>query len=248
MLKFFKRIRRKLIGEGNLKRYLMYAFGEILLVMIGILLALKVNNWNENQKSNRQKNQLVKDLLVELNNTNSKIESTITLAEAKANACNLYFSLLTSKDYSESADSLSKLLDEILAGAPYDLELPSYQEAQSTGKMNLLNSKDILYGYSNLLTAAQGFKLHRTVGLEMWYKGPMWEMRSKVGGRTVLTDRDSNLPENLRLSDQAYLSFLTQASTYAAIENSCYMNLNMKDYLQRMSNSAKDLIKLLEEK
>lgn len=38
MLKFFRRIRRKLIEEGNLKRYLVYAIGEVLLVMIGILL------------------------------------------------------------------------------------------------------------------------------------------------------------------------------------------------------------------
>ena len=47
MLKFFRRIRRKLIDEGNLKRYLIYAIGEVFLVMIGILLALQVNKWNE---------------------------------------------------------------------------------------------------------------------------------------------------------------------------------------------------------
>lgn len=51
MLKFFRRIRMKLLQKGNLKRYLVYALGEILLVMIGILLALQVNNWNEERKS-----------------------------------------------------------------------------------------------------------------------------------------------------------------------------------------------------
>ena len=51
MLKFFRKIRQKLISEGNLKRYLIYAVGEILLVMIGILLALQVNNWNERNKA-----------------------------------------------------------------------------------------------------------------------------------------------------------------------------------------------------
>jgi len=47
MLTFFKRIRKGLLGEGAVSKYLLYAFGEILLVMIGILLALQVNNWNE---------------------------------------------------------------------------------------------------------------------------------------------------------------------------------------------------------
>ena len=50
MIKFFRQIRRKLIDAGNLKRYLIYAIGEILLVMIGILLALQVNNWNESNR------------------------------------------------------------------------------------------------------------------------------------------------------------------------------------------------------
>lgn len=47
MLKLFRKIRRKLIDEGSLKRYFIYAVGEILLVMIGILLALQVSNWNQ---------------------------------------------------------------------------------------------------------------------------------------------------------------------------------------------------------
>ncbi len=50
MLKIIQRIRRKLIEEGNLKRYLLYAVGEVLLIVIGILLALQLNTWNEARK------------------------------------------------------------------------------------------------------------------------------------------------------------------------------------------------------
>ncbi len=66
MLKFFRRIRRKLIDEGNLKRYLIYAIGEILLVMIGILLALQVNNWNQNQISTKIETELLQRLKQDL--------------------------------------------------------------------------------------------------------------------------------------------------------------------------------------
>lgn len=62
MLKSFRRIRRKLIDEGNLQRYLIYSIGEILPVMIGILLALQINNWNEESKEK----QFEKALLLEL--------------------------------------------------------------------------------------------------------------------------------------------------------------------------------------
>ena len=50
MLKFFRSIRKKLIEEDNVRKYLLYAIGEILLVVIGILIALQINNWNEERK------------------------------------------------------------------------------------------------------------------------------------------------------------------------------------------------------
>jgi len=51
MLRFFRTIRKKLIEEDNVRKYLLYAVGEILLVVIGILIALQINNWNENRKN-----------------------------------------------------------------------------------------------------------------------------------------------------------------------------------------------------
>jgi len=69
MLRFFRKIRQKLLSESRLSkpvspigRYLIYAFGEIFLVVIGILIALQVNNWNE-WKKERLKEQ---DVLIEL--------------------------------------------------------------------------------------------------------------------------------------------------------------------------------------
>ena len=47
MIKFFRRIRKKLLRESQFTRYLFYAVGEIVLVVIGILIALGINNWNE---------------------------------------------------------------------------------------------------------------------------------------------------------------------------------------------------------
>lgn len=50
MLRFFRKLRQKLLDEGYIRKYLVYAVGEIVLVMIGILLALQINNWNELRK------------------------------------------------------------------------------------------------------------------------------------------------------------------------------------------------------
>ncbi|MCZ4408210.1 DUF6090 family protein [Cryomorphaceae bacterium 1068] len=50
MIKFFRHIRQKLLIENKASKYLLYAFGEIILVVIGILIALQINNWNESRK------------------------------------------------------------------------------------------------------------------------------------------------------------------------------------------------------
>ena len=50
MIKFFRKIRQRLLTENKFSKYLFYAIGEIVLVVIGILIALSINNWNENRK------------------------------------------------------------------------------------------------------------------------------------------------------------------------------------------------------
>ena len=50
MIKFFRKIRQNLLMENKTGKYFKYAIGEIVLVVIGILIALQINNWNENQK------------------------------------------------------------------------------------------------------------------------------------------------------------------------------------------------------
>ncbi|MBK7873993.1 MAG: hypothetical protein IPJ74_26755 [Saprospiraceae bacterium] len=53
MLRFFRNIRRRLLDSGSLRKYLVYAVGEIILVVIGILIALQINNWNEGRKDRK---------------------------------------------------------------------------------------------------------------------------------------------------------------------------------------------------
>ena len=52
MIKFFRKIRKNLLSENKFSKYLLYAIGEIALVMIGILLALSVSNWNSQRQEN----------------------------------------------------------------------------------------------------------------------------------------------------------------------------------------------------
>lgn len=65
MIKFFRLIRKDLMEAGKKAKYFKYAIGEIVLVVIGILIALQVNNWNENRKSIIKKEKLLNALKIE---------------------------------------------------------------------------------------------------------------------------------------------------------------------------------------
>jgi len=60
MIKFFRKIRYDLMEKNKTGRYLKYALGEIVLVVIGILIALSINSWNENRK--KEDNRYIKTI------------------------------------------------------------------------------------------------------------------------------------------------------------------------------------------
>lgn len=67
MISFLRRIRRKLANENKFLQYFSYALGEVVLVVIGILIALQINNWNEEKKLNKTEHILLSQILKSLN-------------------------------------------------------------------------------------------------------------------------------------------------------------------------------------
>ncbi|AVR45419.1 hypothetical protein C7S20_09120 [Christiangramia fulva] len=66
MIKIFRNIRRRLLGENRFTRYILYAIGEIILVVIGILIAVKINNYNSSENNKKYEAEIVSLLLEDL--------------------------------------------------------------------------------------------------------------------------------------------------------------------------------------
>ena len=81
MIKFFRRIRQRLLSENRFSKYLIYAIGEIILVVIGILIAIQVSNWNDRRKELLGIEQLIDkyedDLRITIMNANNDIGNSI---------------------------------------------------------------------------------------------------------------------------------------------------------------------------
>ncbi|WP_445385756.1 DUF6090 family protein [Robiginitalea sp. IMCC44478] len=77
MIKFFRKIRQKLLAENKFTKYLLYAIGEIVLVMLGILLALQVNNANEERKNRALERAFLSDIHQDFLENKSQFEDRL---------------------------------------------------------------------------------------------------------------------------------------------------------------------------
>jgi len=105
MLTFLRKIRKSLIVTTSVRKYLLYAIGEIGLVVIGILIALQINNWNEWRKDRITEEKVLIDLVDNLERNIVTINSSIVSNESKINSANLILNILDKKlAYSDTLD------------------------------------------------------------------------------------------------------------------------------------------------
>lgn len=77
MLKFFRKIRQQLLAQNRFNKYLIYAVGEIVLVVVGILIALSINNWNEEKKLRKLERTYLTGILDDLKTDTTSINNVV---------------------------------------------------------------------------------------------------------------------------------------------------------------------------
>ena len=144
MIKFFRKIRHNLLNQNKLSKYLMYAIGEIVLVVIGILIALSINNWNQERVSNDKAysylNQINKDLSLDLRYYKYMIRES-------SNQILIYDELAILKTEN---DSLLVKFGNIITRNydPRDFG-PSYRSFVNSGDIDLIDDKELLDLFQN---------------------------------------------------------------------------------------------------
>ena len=92
MIKFFRKIRQRLLTENRVGKYVLYAFGEIILVVIGILIALSINNWNENKKNINQAKKHLETISLNLKDDIKQAEKLLDETETTLEYSNTFLS------------------------------------------------------------------------------------------------------------------------------------------------------------
>ena len=213
MINFFRNIRRQLANENKFQKYFRYAFGEILLVVIGILIALQVNNWNEQRKQEAQFKVTLEQLYTSI----------------KYDAEAFYRHSLTFNNQIETIDLLLKYPDSIsdeqlpyaldfltINGSPYTTE-SSYYSKDLIPNSNNAKQKELtkeVLGYINKVT---NYKYYNEEGRLIKAIRDLDIARPKVNLKHITGPWDKSDPTYYDESDLINLHDWVRSRKYRAI-------------------------------
>lgn len=148
MLRFFRSLRRKLLEDGHLNKYFWYAIGEVFLVVIGILIALQINNWNQSRIETKELNLLLlsisKNMAQDIEEVEIKVRDT---QEARILATNfLNISSAEEVDLDSLGDQLSAIFVEYYININ-DSGFDALKSSGLIGKLRDTEFEELLFNY-----------------------------------------------------------------------------------------------------
>jgi hypothetical protein len=149
MIKFFRNIRKKLIDQSKARNYALYAIGEILLVVIGILIALQINNWNETVKEKKLEAQYYCRILEDLTQDQETMLQQIQGSEPRIKATNQALRLLQEGRPKKGEIGLAIGLSIRGIYSDFQPSNAAFEDLKSGANLNIISDKSIIKALNN---------------------------------------------------------------------------------------------------
>jgi len=221
MIKYFRKIRQRLLTENKFSKYLLYAIGEIVLVVIGILIALWLNNLNQERTNNEERRNLKIALKAELFENKEFFNSYKIYAEECGKKTVTILNVSAGANSKFPLDTLRKYAIDMMPFRAFAIDESRRNSAKSAGQLKLLNSMEstALAEYETIL---ENYKEARKVNT-------IWKENNRIlfiylASFDMLNKRDYdgtillNHPDYV-LSDEEFLTFLKKKDTYAKLKD-----------------------------
>lgn len=156
MIPFFRKIRKKMADDNKPLKYMRYAIGEIVLVVIGILIALQINNWNEHNKEKKLIKSYAQSLIIDLEEDIKgidNIQSQIVELSCRIDSLANYVRNKSLEDLS-NLTILMYIIDDHYS--PYVWNDVTIEELKSSGALRFTGNADI----AKKIGVYDGFKSH----------------------------------------------------------------------------------------
>lgn len=178
MIAFFRRIRRTLFTKNNFSKYTLYAIGEIVLVVIGILIALQINNWNDVRKTRNKEVHYLKNIKTDLNINIAELDNYIETRTACINAANTILEHFEGKPITDPSE-FNALGISIYSWQKFYQNNNTFQELLNSGNLALISNdsiKNILLDLESLYKKMKSEEDHFRYDTETLIYEPLYHL------------------------------------------------------------------------
>ena len=142
MIKFFRKIRENLIMENKTGKYFKYAIGEIVLVVIGILIALSINNWNENRKNKIIEHTYLENVKADFILNLSSLDKFILDRENSIKASDSILEFFNG-ERDLDINAFNRYSVNVMVWFPFEQHDNTYKELLNSGNLSIITNKNI---------------------------------------------------------------------------------------------------------
>ena len=250
MIKFFRKSRQRLLAENKIRKYCFYAAGEIFLVVTGILIAIQLNNLNEDKKLDLKTEDLKNRLTQEVTENINVALSEIELAKAHVNGMTMLMHMIGKPIEQNNQIKFDSLIIYSLKDYELSINLNTLKDAKNNGEFSFIKNdtlRDVLNNFIRYENSIQELiivanKDNNNYNLPYFYKN--MNLRSQFArkdesyrNRIGYSKLEKNNYEQI-LMDRDFENLLTLRLLYAESMLSVYQELNgfleyLKDFLDK---------------
>lgn len=242
-MKIFRNVRKQLASENKVMAYLRYAIGEILLVVIGILIALQVNNWNENRKDNNAANEALSSLREDFKDNINQIKESTFSVNRTTNYLNKLMKIIDRDSTTVKADTLGKY---VITGASYwnvKITSSTYDALSGAGNLDLIQNKNLRKLLAEFYsTTKSGFEdegVSETLAVKIWEKtsSEIYTLWPKLEGYNIKLTKKSPV-----LKKKAVNSILKMHDLMGILIVKQALNQNQQKYLGDLLSMSNNIL------
>ncbi|WP_104733867.1 DUF6090 family protein [Hanstruepera ponticola] len=248
MIKFFRKIRHKLLSRNKFSKYLIYAVGEIILVVIGILIALQINNWNEANKQQRKSENLTIRLQNQISQNIQQTKNRIDYIKIQMDNMTSLMHMIGKPFEEFDFELLDKKMSMLLIDYHLGLDMNTLSEAQDNGEIASLKNDSLRVALYKLTTINETLEQRETVanGDNLNFVVPYFYKNSN--GRNIASNNDSNYRKKIgysKLHNHNYNDILNDREFENLLDYRIYYSQEILDrynYLQEYLEYIKILL------
>jgi hypothetical protein len=251
MIKFFRHIRQRLIKENRFSKYLLYAIGEIILVVIGILIALQINNANEVRKVRNKEIHYLKNIKTDLQLNIENIDRFIETRNKQIQSASTVLEYYESKPLQDLDNLSNNLLNVYIWKKFYQIN-NTFQELTNSGNLALISNDSIKNSLLNLdamYKELKGEEEHYRYDTEVLLYEPSFRILdlNPITKKFTYNVTNGQAGENAALSREDFEKLLKDLNHKNGFVMAVYEFTVMNGQLEAMKQMSIQLLQIIDE-